>query len=535
MPEPTLQTLLETRLVREPEATAFIAGDRRVSCVEFDSLASKAAAWLAAHGIGPGDRVAVWLVNRIEWLALLFGLARLGASLVAVNTRFRAAELEHVLRRSRPRMLVIQRGFRAIDFALVLEAADPRAAHAIEKVAVLDADAACPERILGKPAVRFDAFERNEPVPRSLASPEAIAAMFTTSGTTRGPKLVMHTQRTIALHASRCAAAYGFSEKGACLLGALPLCGVFGLSSTLGAFAGGAPVVLMETFDGAAAASLARAHAATHVFGSDEMLRRMLEAAPPGPEPFPALRLFGFAAFGPGARALALEACARGVPVCGLYGSSEVHALFAAQPRELKPEERVAAGGRPASRDAQVRVRDVASGELLAPGASGELEIRAPTNFVGYFDDPAATAEAVGADGFFRTGDIGRLTGDGRFLFETRRGDAMRLAGFLVDPAEIEEVLRRDPAVAAAQVVAVEIGGETRPVAFVIPAAGRAPSEEAIIAGARAVMATYKVPARIWFVEEFPVTVSANGTKIQRGVLREMARTRLAAQGAARS
>lgn len=533
--DPTLLTLLQARLARGPEATAFIAGDRRTTCAELDLLAGKAAAWLSVQGIGPGDRVAVWLVNRIEWLALLFGLARLGASLVAVNTRFRAAELEHVLRRSRPRMLVIQRGFRAIDFAAVLQSADPQAAHAIEKVAVLDADAACPARILGKPAVPFDALERNGAPPPSLASPAAVAAMFTTSGTTRGPKLVMHTQRTIALHALRCAAAYGFAERGACLLGALPLCGVFGLSSTLGAFAGGAPVALMETFDGAAAAHLAGEHAVTHVFGSDEMLRRLLEAAPPGPKPFPALRLFGYAAFGPGARALALDACGRGVPVAGLYGSSEVHALFAAQPMSLAPQERIAAGGRPASPDAQVRVRDVESGELLPPGASGELEIRAPTNFIGYFDDPAATGEAIGGDGFFRTGDIGRLTGDGRFLFETRRGDAIRLAGFLVDPAEIEEVLRRDPAVAAAQVVAVEIGGEARPVAFVIAAPGSAPQEEAIIAGARKVMAAYKAPARVWFVEEFPTTVSANGTKIQRGVLREMARMRLAAQGAAPS
>ncbi|MCX7961498.1 MAG: AMP-binding protein [Burkholderiales bacterium] len=533
--QPTLSTLLEERLAHAPQAPAFVAGDRRVTVSEFDAVVRRVAGWLARESIGPGDRVAVWLVNRIEWLALLFALARLGASLVAVNTRFRAAELEHVLRRSRPRMLVVQRGFRAIDFGAVLAAADPAAAHTVERIAVLDAGADCPERVLGRPALAFDALQGVAHDAPEAGSPEAVAAMFTTSGTTRGPKLVMHSQRAIALHAVRCARAYGFAEPGACLLAALPLCGVFGLSSALAAFAGGAPVVLMETFDGEAAARLARAHAATHLFGSDEMLRRMLEAAPPRGNPFPALRMFGFAAFGPGARALALEACARGVPVTGLYGSSEVHALFAAQPSALPAEERIAAGGRPASSDAEVRVRDLETGAILGPGASGELEIRAPTNFLGYFDDPGASAEAIGADGFFRTGDIGRLAADGRFLFETRRGDAIRLGGFLVDPSEIEEVLRSDPTVAAVQVVAVEIDGQTRPVAFAIPAPGGAPQEARLIETARARMAAYKVPVRVWFVESFPTTASANGTKIQRSALREMARARLAAERGARS
>ncbi len=489
-----------------PGQTAFIVGERRISYVEFETLGRKAAAWLHAQGIGPGDRVAVWLVNRIEWLALLFGLARLGAALVAVNTRFRSAELEYILRKSRAKMLVLQRGFRLIDFASVLDGADVRAAEALEKVAVLDGG---PERILGKPTVAFDAFEREYEEAPDHSAPDAVVAMFTTSGTTKGPKLVMHTQRTVSLHAKNCAVAYGFDQPGACLLGALPLCGVFGFSSTLGAYAGGAPVVLMETYEGKEAARLMKQHSVTHMFGGDELYRRLLEAAPE-PKPFPSARLFGFAALAPGGNAVALDAVARGLPMAGLYGSSEVHALFSVQ-----PENCIEGGGFPAAKDAEIRIRE------------DEIEIRAPTNFVGYFDDPETTAQAIGADGFFRTGDLGKVLEDERFIFDTRRGDAMRLAGFLVDPMEIEEALRRDPAVAGAQVVAVEIGGEQRPVAFVIPAAGSTPSEAGIISGARAVIAAFKVPARVWFVSEFPTTPSANGTKIQRGALREKAKSLL--------
>jgi fatty-acyl-CoA synthase len=131
-------------------------------------------------------------------------------------------------------------------------------------------------------------------------------------------------------------------------------------------------------------------------------------------------------------------------------------------------------------------------------------------------------------DGYFRTGDIGRLRADGSFVYETRRGDAVRLAGFLVNPVEIEDAIKRLPEVADAQVVAVEIDGQTRCVAFIIAAPGAAPDPEAVIAWARASMAPFKVPARVWQVGEFPVTQGPNGVKIQRGKLREMALARLA-------
>ena len=169
---------------------------------------------------------------------------------------------------------------------------------------------------------------------------------------------------------------------------------------------------------------------------------------------------------------------------------------------------------------------------MLFRSVAGEIEIRAPTNFVGYLDNPEATREAVDAEGWFRTGDLGRLRGDGSFVFLTRRGDALRLGGFLVDPTEIEAALARQPGVAQAQVVGVEIDGRSRCVAFVVPSPGVRPDERALAAAIAATMAGYKVPARIWLVDEFPVTRSANATKIQRAKLREMALERLKEAGA---
>lgn len=520
--------LLAQHASKRPQRIALLGEERSITFGELEALAAKTAAWLAAQGLGRGDRVAVWLVNRAEWLALFFGAARIGASIVAINTRYRAAELAYLLERSGARLLVLQHNFRKIDFAAVLRDVPGHAARSLERVIVLDADAGTPSRILERPAIPFPGFEAAGAEAGDRSDPDDVAAMFSTSGTTKGPKLVMHSQRTIVRHARNVARAMGLQQPGACLLGALPLCGVFGFCGAMAALAAGAPIVLTDTFDAETAVRLVRRHAVTHMFGSDEMYRRMLELAP-GYDPFPSARVFGYAAFNPGAAEFARSAWGKRVPLFGLYGSSEVQALFSMQSGDAPLEERIEGGGRPvAGPDAQVRVRDVESGRLLGAGESGELEICAAGNFIGYWNDPAASAEAILADGFFRTGDIGRLRADGSFVYETRRGDAMRLGGFLVSPHEVEEVLKAVPGVADVQVVATQIAQQMRCVAFVIVTPGAEVGEKGVIAAASRQLAAFKVPARIWFVDSFPTTESANGVKIQRGRLREMAQSFIA-------
>lgn len=520
----TLSALLERHLAERPNQIAFIEGERQVSFAEFDRLCNRAATWLTAQGIGPGDRVAVWLVNRIEWMALLFALGRIGAVMMSINTRFRAAELEHVLVRSAAKLLVIQLNFRKIEFEAVLREVDCTTVPALERIAVLDSGADLPVAILGKPTVALSLAGDSPAALPDRSSPDALAILFTTSGTTKGPKLVMHAQRAITLHAQRVGHAYGFDALGAATLGAVPFCGTFGLVVALATFAAGAPLVIMDAFDATRASELIRQHRLTHLFGTDEMLRRLLEANPE-PELFPSVRLFGGFI-----QEFAKVAHARGLPTAdmnGWYGSSEVQALFSRQPLDLPFDERMLGGGKPASSDAEVRVRDLSSGELLPPGASGELEIRAPTNFIGYLDNPEATAKVIDSEGFFRTGDVGRLRADGSFIFETRTGDTIRLGGFLVSPVEIEEVIRQVPGVADAQVVAVEIERKLRCVAFVLLRADAVVTDSEVTAWVKARMAGYKVPTHVWFVDAYPVTHSANGDKIQRAKLREMATHRL--------
>jgi fatty-acyl-CoA synthase len=526
--ETTLGAPIERHARERPEAVAAIDRDRTVTWRELERRIRAAAAWLDARGVRAGDRVALWMDTRIEWLELFHALARLGAASVAVNPRYRADEIADLLMRSRATMLVTQRRVGSLDFVSVLADLRAQAVPSVTRVVLVDADAGAPVQALGSPAIAYEPDRETLAAVADRASPGALAILFTTSGTTRGPKLVMHTQRSLSLHAMRVGPAHGLDAADARLLVALPLAGTFGMTGVLAAWRAGSPIVLHPTFDPRHACETIDAQRITHVYGSDEMARRMLDAAD-GERSLRSLRVFGFAAFRADAAEVARAAVDRGWPMRGLYGSSEVHALFAIQPADAPLEARLQAGGRPAAgADAQVRVRDPDGGTTLPVGALGDLEIRSGASFVGYLDDPEASAAAIDPDGWFRTGDVGWLRDDGSFVFETRRGDAMRLGGYLVNPMEVESALRRAAGVADAQVVPVEIDGRHRCAAFVIAAPGGMPSPESVIEHARRALAGFKVPVRVWFVDAFPITPGANGDKVQRARLRAMAAQRLA-------
>jgi fatty-acyl-CoA synthase len=247
----------------------------------------------------------------------------------------------------------------------------------------------------------------------------------------------------------------------------------------------------------------------------------------PGTPAFPSAKFFGFAPFSAAYPDLPRRAQARGLTLVGLYGMSEVHALMAVQSETATFAERVLAGGRCVAPEARVRARDPESGAIQPHGTPGELELKVPSIMVGYFNDAAATRAAFTADGYFRTGDLGYSTADNAFVFLTRLGDAFRLGGYMVSPAEIEDVLQSHPDVAGAQVVGVDTPAGTKAFAFVIPKPGAAFDEKALIDHCAARIAKFKVPVRVQPIDAFPVTPGANATKIQKAKLRELAQATL--------
>lgn len=245
------------------------------------------------------------------------------------------------------------------------------------------------------------------------------------------------------------------------------------------------------------------------------------------PRPFPSVRFFGYGAFSPALADLPERAEARGLKLVGLYGMSEVQALMARQSESAPLPERVLPGGRPVAAEARVRARDPESGAVLPHGSAGELEFQVPSLMAGYFENDKANRDAYTDDGWFRSSDLGYTTADGRFVFIARLGDALRLSGFLVSPAEIEDVLLQHAAVESAQVVGVDTAAGVKPVAFVIPKEDAAFDEQALIAHCAARIAKFKLPLRVCALAAFPVTPGANATKIQKAKLRELAQALL--------
>ena len=486
----------------------------------FTGRVQAVAAQLRYAGVAAEDRVALWLPNSADYLAAIFACARLGAAAIHINTRFGSGEVGDLLRRTQPRALITQWGFAPVDFPAIL-AGLPAADRASIRAVLGRHQPEGTDSVAGLPVLPLSWDGGTLP---DAAQPDLPCLTYTTSGTTSGPKLVLHHQRSIASHAHQVMRRLGFDQPGAVFLAAIPLCGTFGNAGAMAAVAGGAAIVLMERFDAGTADALIRRHAVTHSVGGDDMLARLIEAA--AGRPYTSMRFFGFAAFHASASRTAAAAEAIGLAPTGVYGSSEVQALFSI----AEGETRLLGGGRPCHAAAVVSVRDPETGAELPRGESGEICIHAPSRFVGYLDNEAATARATTADGFFRTGDLGRLQGDG-FVYEARLGDTLRLGGFLVNPEEIEGFLLSLPGIAGVQVVAALHAGDPVPVAFVLPLPGAMLEEAALLEACRGRLARFKLPKRIVAVDAFPFTDSPNGPKIQRVRLREMAAALLSQTG----
>lgn len=526
--EATLSALLERRASDHRDAVALYDRDGAVTFGALADRVARLAAGLDRLGVGPGDVVAVWLPNSVAWLEAAFAVCLRGAVVLGVNTRYRAVEVQHALAESGARVLVTRPGFLGIDFLGMLAEIGEALPATLEHVVAIGEGGGGPAPevppTLGRPVTSWSDLARNDPTDTVPApDPDAPGLAFSSSGSTASPKLVLHSQRATVQHSEAVADAFGYAAPHTVVLGALPVCGVFGLNSVLAALAVGRPVVLQEVFSADGAVELIRRHAVTHVNLADEMLARILAAADPATLPTWRETGFGnFTAVDP--LELVRAGDSAGKKFFQTYGSSEVFALLCYPAPGADAERRARGGGVPVSERVGFRIRDTATGLLAAPGDAGEIEIAGPTLTVGYLNRPGI--DDLGPDGWFRTGDIG-VERPGRDLeYLSRMGDSLRLAGFLVSPREIEAFLEDQPDVVAAQLVGVETGNGTVPVAFVL--ASGPVDERTVIDRCRSSLAGFKVPRRVLVLDEFPVVPGTNGDKIQRTVLRELGARALA-------
>src|SRR5690606_28759142 len=296
---------------RSPDAVALYDRDRPLRFAALSAAVDGMAAGLAQAGVRPGSRVALWLPNCAQWVVAFLACARLGALVLAVNTRFRSTEVADILGRGRAEWLVYWPGFKGIDFASILDDVPDDALQTLRGVIALDgapddapddAPGGAPAQVRGRPVLPWRQLLAGAPPAASAASAvpaapaDAAALCFTTSGTTSLPKFVLHDQGTLLRHGDAIAQAYGYGND-ACVLAAAPFCGAFGFAMLAGALAAGVPLVCEPVYDTGRTAQAIRRHRITHAFANNESLAQLFQAGQPGD--FASLRLCGFARFAP--------------------------------------------------------------------------------------------------------------------------------------------------------------------------------------------------------------------------------------------
>ena len=470
----TLAHAVDAQARLRPEAIALVSANTgtRITRAQLADRSARLAASLAtAHGIGRGDRVAVLAHNDVRTFELLVACSRIGAALAPLNIRLADDELEAVLARCGPKVLFVDE------------------AHAA--------------RAPGCDVVRS---ALDTPIPLGTDAPSSIAGtlddalvILFTSGTTGKPKGAMLTQRSIAANAESTRLAWGLGEDDVALVDA-PLFHTGGLNvlATPLFYAGGT-VIVAPRFDAVASAETLVREGCTVAFGVPTMIERLLAA---GVVDRSRVRLY-VTGGAPCPRSLLDAFAEKGAALVQGFGMTECG------PNCFRPRADAAAGsiGEPTFGLETRLVGD--DGRDVAPGDAGELLLRGPHVFAGYFRDDPATHAALDAEGWLHTGDLLRATTEGWFV-AGRKKEMFISGGENVYPAEVETAFTLHASVAEAAVVSVADPkwGEAG-VAYVLPRAGAPePSPDALRAFLRERIAAYKVPRTIHVERELPRTAS---------------------------
>jgi len=499
---------------------ALVALDRgiRWSYSELAERVDACAAGLLALGLHPGDRVGIWSPNCPEWVVTQFATAKAGMILTTVNPLYRTAELEHALRRSGCRALVLAKGFKGGDYpAMLQELTSAGRTPELKFVIPLDEFPELLRRGAGERA-RLDGLAGQ------LSARDPINIQFT-SGTTGLPKGATLTHRNILNNALLSARTMGLGE-GDRLCVPVPLYHCFGMVlSTLSCISVGATMVLPgEGFDPRAVLAAVETERCTHLHGVPTMFVAELE--------HPEFSRFDLSSLRGGIMAGApcpIELMRRVVDRMHLgeitigYGMTETGPLSFQSSTDDPLERRVSTVGR-IHPHVEVKIVD-AAGRTVPRGTAGELLTRGYSVMNGYWEDPEQTARAIDPDGWMHTGDLATLDEEGYCNIVGRIKDMVIRGGENIYPREIEEFLFIHPKIETVQVFGVpdpRYGEEV--CAWIRVRAGETLGEDEVRAFCDGRIARFKIPRHIQFVQDFPMTVTG---KIQKFEMRRAMMERL--------
>ena len=524
-------------------------GGPRFTFAQLEREARTIARGLIASGVERGERVVLWATNVPEWVVLQFALAKVGAILVTANTALRARDIDYLLRQSEAATIVTIAGFRDVDYIAALRevGAEVGRIPTLRRLIFIGPDT--PSGFTPYDTLRSRATEVSEQAldERGAAvGVDDVINMQYTSGTTGFPKGVMLSSRNIVNNGQALGSALGFTADDR-LCVCVPLFHCFGcVIGVLGAYTHGASLCPVEAFDPGKVLATVERERCTALYGVPTMFLAELEHPDFKTVDLTSLRT------GVMAGALCPEPLMRRVmtdmhipEITIAYGLTEASPGITMTPRTATVAERAQTVG-VVLPEMEVKIIDPANGAVRGRNERGELCVRGYNVMKGYYNNPAATSQAIDADQWLHTGDEASLDDDGFIRITGRIKDLIIRGGENISPKEIEDCLREHPAVADAyvygmpddyfgEVVAAAVrlkpaAAEVRPKPDTTTEVRLKPDTTAATAEGLALwcaerLARFKVPKYVRFVDEFPMTASG---KIQKYKLREQHQNSLA-------
>lgn len=486
----------------DEEAVFDPASGRRVTFTELRDLVRTAGARVIAAGVEPGDRVAIWAPNSLDWMIAALGSVCVGAALVPLNTRLKADEASFILGRSGAKLAFVSGPFLGTDYPALVDSLRG-SLPGLETVVVLGST---PDRL---------ACTDHLDARWGAVGSDTVGDIIFTSGTTGRPKGVVTTQSQTIKVFETWSRVVGL-ERGDRYLVINPFFHTFGYKAGIVAsLIRGATVIPMASFDVEAALDLMTAERVSVLPGPPTIYQSILDF--PGRElrDLSSLRLaVTGAAVVPVVLIERMRDELKIATVLTAYGLTESTGTVSMCERDDDAVTIATTCGR-AIPDTEVRIV-AEDGSVLPSGEAGEVVVRGYNVMQGYFDDPEATAETIDEDGWLHTGDIGVLDERGYLRITDRLKDMYVVGGFNAYPAEIEQALARHPAIAESAVIGVpdERMGEVGK-AFVVLRPGQQAEPEEILAWSREQMANYKVPRNVVIVDVLPRNASGKVLKTE--------------------
>ncbi|GAX91501.1 AMP-binding protein [Effusibacillus lacus] len=532
----TVGRLLEQVAKVRPEHEAVVYPDRglRYTYKQFDDLCRQVAKGLMKLGILKGENIAIWATNHPEWVTAQFATGKMGAVLVTVNTNYRTAELEYLLKQSDSTTLILMESYRGASYVEMLyeivpelRTSEPGKLQSEKlpflKNVIIIGDKQFPGMFLWSDIVEMGNQISDAELDDRMESldPDEVINMQYTSGTTGFPKGVMLTHNNIVNNAANIAECMKLTHQDRMCI-PVPFFHCFGcVLGTLTCVTAGATMVPVQEFDVVKVLSAVQDEKCTALHGVPTMFIAELNHPDFDNYDLSSLRT-GIMAGSPCPievmKAVVEKMGAREITIA--YGQTESSPVIT-QTRTNDPIElRVATVGR-ALPAVEVKIVEPGTNREVPRGVQGELCTRGYHVMKGYYKNPEATAKAIDEDGWLHTGDLATMDENGYCKITGRLKDMIIRGGENIYPREIEEFLYTHPKVLDVQVVGVpdeKYGEEV--MAWIRLKEGETATAEEIREYCLDKIARYKVPRYIQFCTEYPMTASG---KIQKFKLREQA------------